>query len=67
MHWRERALVANDVPKSRSSRPAHVGWFAEDAALRGLVMNLLLSIFGEGIPVDTPRDVNLELAQAQIG
>ena len=66
MHWRERALIANDVPKSHSSRPAHVGSFAEDAALRGLVMNLLLSKFGEGIPVDTPREVSLELAQVEI-
>jgi len=66
MHWRERALIANDAPKSHSSRPARVGSFAEDAVLRGLAMNLLLSKFGEGTPVDTPRDISLELAQVEI-
>lgn len=60
-HWMGRVPSANDAPKSRSSRPAHVGSFAEDAVLRGLVMNLLLSICEEGIPVDTPIESALSL------
>jgi hypothetical protein len=61
MHWMERVLSANDAPKSRSGRPARVGSFAEDAVLHGLVMNLLLSIFGEERLVDTPRELALSL------
>lgn len=60
MHWRERAVSANDAPRSRSSRPAHAGSFAEDVVLRDLVENLLLSIFEGEIPVDRPADVSLE-------
>ncbi len=61
--WRGRVLSASDAPKNHSSRPAHVEWFAEDAALRGLVASLLLSIFGEEILVGMPGAVSLHLLQ----
>jgi len=60
-HWRVvKVVIVDDAPRSRSSRPMHAGWFAEDAVLRDLVENLPLLRFEVERQVGMPIDVSLE-------